>query len=127
MACTLRGRWALATGGDSVVRDYVSTGGFLNLSGYQPDQFYGREVVYASLRYTRRLVPLPQPFGSGLFAGLALETARIRDPLGLEPGSIRRHGVALYVGASTAFGPAYLGLGLGERGNRALYLVLGRP
>lgn len=123
----LRGRWALATGGGGAVKDYVSTGGFLNLSGYQPGQFNGRELVYASLGYTRRLVPLPQPFGSGLFAGLALEAARIRDPLGLPPGSIRRQSLALYVGASTALGPAYLGLGVGDKGNRALYLVVGRP
>lgn len=123
----LRGRWAQATGGGGGVQDYVSTGGFLNLSGYQPDQFIGRELIYGSLGYTRRLVPLPQPFGSGLFAGVALEAARIRDPLGLEPGSIRRMGLALYVGASTALGPAYLGLGVGEQGNRAIYLLLGRP
>lgn len=123
----LRGRWAQATGGGDAVQDYVSTGGFLNLSGYQPDQFNGRELVYASLGYTRRLVPLPQPFGSGLYAGLALEAARIRDPLGLQPGSIIRQSLALYVGASTALGPAYLGVGVGERGNRTLYLVVGRP
>lgn len=121
-------RWAQAAGGGSgAVRDVVSTGGFLNLSGYQSGQFSGREYGYLSLGYMRQLLPLPQPFGSGLYAGVALEAARIRDPLGLEPGAIKRHGLALYVGASTALGPAYLGLGVGEGGNRALYLVVGRP
>jgi hypothetical protein len=41
--------------------------------------------------------------------------------------SIDRVGAALYVGAATALGPAYLGLGFGQNGQRALYLFLGRP
>jgi NTE family protein len=123
----LRGRWSRASGRGDAVQDYVSIGGFLNLSGYQTGQFIGRELAYASLGYTRRLVPLPQPFGSGLYAGTSLEAAWVRDPLGLASGSIRRSGLSIYVGAATALGPAYVGLGLGEKGNRALYLVVGRP
>lgn len=121
-------RWAQAAGGGGgAVRDVVSTGGFLNLSGYQTGQFSGREYGYLSLGYMRQLLPLPPPFGSGLYAGAALEAARIRDPLGFDDGTIKRHGLAFYVGASTALGPAYLGVGLGEGGNRALYLMVGRP
>jgi NTE family protein len=122
-----RVRWAQAAGGSGAVRDFVTIGGPFQLSGYQPGQFNGRELGFASLGYTRRLVPLPQPFGSGLYAGLALEAARIRDPLGQTPGTIRRHSLALYVGAATALGPAYFGVGFGEQGNRAVYLSLGRP
>ena len=124
----LRARWEQTSAGRGAVNDYVSTGGFLDLSGYQPGQFNGRELAYVSLGYSRRLLPLPQPFGSGLYAGLAVEAAHLRDPLGYEPAArLRRHGLAAYVGAATALGPAYVGLGLGEKGNRALYLVVGRP
>jgi NTE family protein len=122
----LRARWAHASGGDGV-RDFVSAGGFLNLSGYQRGQFVGEELTLVSVGYSRRLLSLPQPFGSGLFAGAALEAARIAGPLGFDTPAIRRHGAVAYLGAATALGPAYLGLGLGQGGNRALYLLLGRP
>lgn len=122
----LRGRWARVSNGGAL-RDFVTAGGFLDLSGYQQGQFSGRSVELLSLGYARRMLSLPQPFGSGLFAGAAVEVARIRSPLGLAAGSIRRHGVVAYLGASTALGPAYVGLGVGEQGSRALYLLLGRP
>lgn len=123
----LRARWARVSSEDDAVRDFVSTGGFLDLSGYQRGQFSGKEVTLLSLGYSRRLLALPQPFGSGLFAGAAVEAAQIDAPLGLDVPSVRRHGVVAYLGASTALGPAYFGLGLGEGGNRAVYLLLGRP
>ncbi len=123
----LRARWARVSSRDDAVRDFVSAGGFLDLSGYQRGQFTGQSLTLLSVGYTRRLLALPQPFGSGLFAGAALEAAQIDAPLGLDVPSIRRHGVVAYLGAATALGPAYLGLGVGEGGNRALYLLLGRP
>jgi|OpeIllAssembly_1097287.scaffolds.fasta_scaffold02322_3 NTE family protein len=122
-----RGRWARVSGSDSDVKDAVSVGGFLDLSGYQEGQFSGTQVAYLSVGAFRRLLALPQPFGSGLYAGATIEAARIHDPLGLGAASIDRVGGALYVGAATAFGPAYLGLGIGQNGQRALYLFLGRP
>lgn len=123
----LRARWARVSSENEAVRDFVSTGGFLDLSGYQRGQFSGKEVTLLSLGYSRRLVALPQPFGSGLFAGAAVEVAKIDSPLGLGASSLKRHGVVAYLGAATALGPAYVGLGVGEGGNRTLYLLLGRP
>ena len=123
----LRVRWARVSSEDDAVRDFVSTGGFLDLSGYQHGQFTGRALTVLSLGYSRRLVALPQPFGSGLFAGAAIEAAQVRAPLGLAVPSVRRHGIVAYLGAATALGPAYLGLGIGEGGNRTVYLLLGRP
>lgn len=122
-----RARWARVSGDDSDVKDAVSVGGFLDLSGYQEGQFSGAQVALMSFGWFKRMVALPQPFGSGLYAGMTLEAARIRNPLGMAVPSIDRVGGALYVGAATAFGPAYLGLGIGQSGNRALYLYLGRP
>lgn len=107
--------------------DAVSAGGFLNLSGYQPGQFLGSEIAVAQLGYYLQMAPLPRPFGSGLYAGVSLEGARIRQPLGSSEARLDRFGLALYVGAATGLGPAYLGLGLGQDGNRAIYLFLGRP
>lgn len=107
--------------------DAISAGGFLNLSGYQPGQFLGSEIGVAQLGYYLQVAPLPRPFGSGLYAGVSLEGARIRQPVGSPDARLQRFGLALYVGAATGLGPAYLGLGLGQDGNRAIYLFLGRP
>lgn len=123
----LRARWARVASQDDAIGDFVSTGGFLDLSGYQHGQFTGKALTLLSVGYARRLLALPQPFGSGLFAGAAVEAAQIDSPLGQDQSSIRRHGVVAYLGAATALGPAYVGVGIGEGGNRALYLLLGRP
>ena len=123
----LRARHAGVAGADGQARDFVSAGGFLELSGYQQGQFIGKNVTLASLGYMRRVVALPQPFGSGLFAGLAVETARIERPLGIDAPALHRTGIVAYLGAATALGPAYVGFGVGQDGNRAVYLLLGRP
>lgn len=123
----LRGRWSrVDSRGDRVV-DFISTGGFMSLSGYQQGQFLGRELRLLSVGYAHRLASLPPPFGTGLYAGVALETAYIGQPLNLNVASIRRHGAVAYIGASTALGPVYLGLGMGQGGKRSVYLLLGRP
>lgn len=122
-----RVRSARVSSSNGEVPDFVSVGGFLELSGYQRAQFIGQELTLLSLSYARRLLALPRPFGSGLFAGAAVEAARIGRPLGMEAPSIRRYGVVGYLGAATALGPAYAGIGVGQDGNRALYLLLGRP
>ncbi len=119
-------RWTEIGGESRTRRDVVAVGGFQDLSGYQDGQFLGSGATIASLSYFRRMLALPQPFGSGLFAGVSLEAARIRSPIG-GGDDLSRLGSAVYLGASTALGPAYVGLGLGESGNRALYLFLGRP
>lgn len=128
-AHTLRGRlrWASTGGEFRALRDTVSVGGFLNLSGYQSGQFLGSGLLYGSLTYYNQLMPLPKPFGSGLYAGASLEAARIRDAIGAPTGRLDRFGAAIFVGAATSLGPLYLGLGVGQDGNRAVYLFLGRP
>jgi NTE family protein len=122
-----RARWASVGGTDGQARDFIPVGGFLDLSGYQQGQFLGEEVVLVSLGYARRVLALPQPFGSGMFAGVAVEAARITRPLGKDIASLQRVGVVAYGGAATALGPAYLGFGLGQGSSRVVYLLLGRP
>ncbi len=104
-----------------------SLGGFLNLSGYQINQLLGSTLQYGRLMYYNQIMPLPKPFGSGLFAGFSLEMGRVTQPV--VPGSDTRWlpGASLFLGANTGVGPVYLGFGHGQNGNRALYLFLGRP
>ena len=122
-----RARWAAVGGEGAGFYDTMPVGGFLNLSGYQAGQFLGAGIAYGSLTYYNQVTPLPRPFGSGLYAGFSLEGARIREPIGAAKDRLDRYGVAMFVGASTGLGPIYLGVGVGQSGNRAVYLFLGRP
>jgi NTE family protein len=102
-------------------------GGFLNLSGYQNDQFLGSELRYGRLVYYNRVMNLPRPLGTGLYAGLSLETGRVGTSATAAGDEPWRKGGSVFLGANTALGPLYLGYGIGEEGNRLLYLFLGRP
>jgi len=119
--------WARVNPGTDSVADVVGAGGLFNLSGYQPGQFLGRQVWQGAASLYTRLLPLPQPLGNGLFAGLSVEVAQIRQPIGSSQETLQRAGSALFVGASTALGPAFVALGLAPGGQRTLYLYLGRP
>jgi hypothetical protein len=89
-------------------------------------QFIGKNVTLLSLGCAGRVLALPQPCGSGLFAGVALEVAGLGRPLGMNALALNRVGVAAYGGAVTTLGPAYVGLRIGQDGNLTLYPLLGR-
>ena len=107
--------------------DSYSLGGFLNLSGYQINQLLGSALQYGRLMYYNQVMPLPKPFGSGLYAGVSLELGRVTQPAVRDASTRFLSGASVFVGANTGIGPVYLALGQGQAGNRALYLFLGRP
>ena len=107
--------------------DSYSLGGFLNLSGYQINQLLGSAMQYGRLMYYNQIMPLPKPFGSGLYAGVSLEMGRVTQPVVRDANTRFLGGASLFVGANTGIGPVYLAFGQGQAGNRALYLFLGRP
>ena len=98
-------------------------GGFLNLSGFAAQELTGR---YAGLLRTAAIYDL----GGSLvrtYAGGSLEYGnawRQRGDVDVEDGIFAG---SLFVGADTVLGPIYLGYGHAEAGNRAFYLMLGRP
>lgn len=123
----LLGRVGASPGGELPALDAFTLGGFLNLSGLQINQLLGSSMQYARLMYYNRVMPLPRPFGTGLYLGASLEAGRMEKPYVpfTEP---RWHtGASVFMGASTGLGPVYVGLGFGERGRSTLYLYLGRP
>jgi NTE family protein len=71
-----------------------------------------------------------------LIVGGSLEIGRLRERLNLagpafsatapEQMNVVTAG-SLFIAADTVLGPLYLGAGLGEGGERALYIFLGRP
>jgi hypothetical protein len=58
---------------------------------------------------------------------VALEAGRIAQPYTLQKRNGWLGSLAMYLGGETAFGPAYVGLGLAGGGSVNAYLVLGGP
>jgi len=104
-----------------------SLGGFMNMSGLQMNQLLGTSLRYASLSYQNQILTLPHPLGRGVYAGVALEGARMRSTLLPDAANDWIGGATAFLGAHTGIGPVYLGYGLAQGNNRLVYLFLGRP
>jgi NTE family protein len=112
---------------DMSLNQAFSLGGFMNMSGLQLNQILGTSLRYGSLSYQNQILTLPHPLGRGIYAGVALEGARMRSSLlfGMERDWIG--GATVFLGAHTGIGPVYLGYGYAQGNNRLVYLFLGRP
>ena len=104
-----------------------SLGGPLRLSGFRINQFSGREFAFARAMYYRRILPLPDILGSGVFAGASGEVGIMRDRAEGLPSPGTLWSGSLFLGAQTLAGPAYLGVGFGNSGAFSMYLLLGAP
>ena len=104
-----------------------SLGGPLRLSGFRINQFSGREFAFARAMYYRRILPLPDILGSGVFAGASGEVGIMRDRAEGLPSPGTLWSGSLFLGAQTLAGPAYLGVGFGKSGAFSMYLLLGAP
>ena len=125
---TFAGAFRLGEGSrTSPLGESFSLGGFMNLSGLQLNQILGTSVRYASLSYQNQIMTLPNPLGRGVYAGLALEAGRMREPFIPTADSGWIPGATAFFGAHTGIGPVYLGYGVARGNNRLVYLFLGRP
>ncbi len=100
-------------------------GGFQRLSGLQPQELSGNNMVLGVLRSYYQLSESASQFGLATYIGASLELGGVwqdrdqfnRDDL-LFSGSV-------FVGADTFIGPAFLALGFTEGGDRAIYVFIG--
>ena len=133
---TAIGRWAeleLDDGGATVsgvdvlpARAYT-LGGFLQLSGYTRDSLAGNYLGFAGLTYYRRLteqsiLPVDMP----VYAGASIEAGNTwleRDEAGFDD---LIYAGSLFLGVDSPVGPIYLGVGMGEDSEYALYLKIGQ-
>jgi NTE family protein len=109
------------------VRSHFPLGGFLNLSGLRAQSlagpYYGvaRGIVLRSVgNGGEGVLNVPA------YVGLSLEIGNVwsrRDQVSV---SDTRKDAALFFGADTFLGPAYLAVGYDEGGKSAFYLFLGR-
>lgn len=115
------GEWAHAQSGAAP----LNLGGFLRLSGTPADSIQGRTIAFARVVLARRVGALPITLGGTVRAGFSLETGGGFDqPLSLKSTS-RKQAASGFLAVDTRFGPAYLGAGATQNGDRTLYLFLG--
>ena len=117
---------ALKLGGGRVpIYDQAPLGGFLNLSGLSDGSLFGENAALAELVCYRKLLEITPGLGRALYGGFSVEAGEVwangRDfALGdaVFAGSV-------FLGADTTLGALYLGVGVTEGGNTAIYLQLG--
>jgi NTE family protein len=119
-------RYGSFGGNSTTFMDAFALGGFLDLSGFRPEAFLVDDYVLARTLYQRQIHGGMGPLRA-LYVGGSLEGADLHEAFNTtsSPGFV--WGSSLFFAADTAIGPFYLGVGLGQGGNRALYLFLGRP
>lgn len=109
------------------VRNYFPLGGFLNLSGVETNTLVGPQMAIGRLIYFRKI----GNGGEGIldvpaYLGASFEMGNVwsqRSQVSL--GSARKDG-AVFFGADTYIGPAYLAAGYDQSGSVALYVFVGR-
>jgi NTE family protein len=102
-------------------------GGVFRLSGLGPNQLVGESGGLATLAYYRELSRVDLgALSARVFAGASMEAGNVYQPG--EPVTVDtlRHGGSLYLGAQTAIGPAFLGVGFADGGERRVYFMIGQ-
>ena len=105
--------------------DQATLGGFLNLSGLATGQLHGDNAFLARLIAFQRLAKMNSLVGTGVYAGLSLETGQAWTT-GLTFSDLRLAGSA-FLAADTTLGPLYVAVGLADGGYHSFYLALGLP
>jgi NTE family protein len=91
--------------------DAAFLGGFLNLSGTQPLQFWGNYAALARVVVYRRLIRLPSLVGTGVYLGGSLESGNAWMTSDEIRFSNLRYAGSLFIGANTLLGPLYFAFG----------------
>ncbi|MEL4285283.1 patatin-like phospholipase family protein [Shewanella xiamenensis] len=103
-------------------------GGFLNLSGYHKDSLTGAHKLFGAFVYQYDLGrdALLGMRDYPLYLGLSLEAGNVwyeRSEVSL---SDLIYASSLYIGTDTSMGPAALGFGITDMGDKSLYLFIGK-
>jgi NTE family protein len=116
-------RYDATISGEAPLESAFRLGGFFDLSGLNPHQLTGQEVVRVGASFYRRIGNLAL---FPAFAGISLEVGNAWDnraDVNLSEGLV---GGSAWAGVDTPIGPVYVGYGLAEGGRDAFYVFLGR-
>jgi NTE family protein len=109
------------------VFDAATMGGFQNMTAFANQQILADTIHYAGLHAEQIVGTLPLGLRGDMRLGLGLEAARVNGRY----TETRRTGLvqsaSIYFGGETPFGPAYIGLGVGNGGAANLFLFVGTP
>ena len=116
----------IANDGLDSIHDF-ELGGFLNLSGYHKDSLFGAHKLFGAFIYqydlgrgTLGMTDYPLYLGGSLEAGNVWQwkqDVNINDLI---------YAASLYLGTDTNFGPAAIGIGASDKGEKAFYLFFGK-
>lgn len=109
--------------GTAPLQSRFRLGGFLRLSGFAEDSLSGQHAGSVALLAYRGYKALPV---LSWHIGASLEYGGVWE----DRDDVFRDGFAagsLFLGADTPIGPLYLGYGQAERGNRSVFVFLGKP
>jgi NTE family protein len=116
-------RFGTTFNGQAPLERLYRSGGFLNLSGLNPDELSGQHKGIATLAYYRRIgdiALLPTYIGGSAELGNAWQD---RSDISLDSSIFAG---SVFVGVDTILGPIYMAVGLAEGGQTALYFYVGR-
>jgi len=109
------------------VYEQFTLGGFLSLAGRRQGELRGDDIFDAHLIYAHHAYELSTGLGRGLYFGAGLDAGNVwQSGQRITAGSLQ-YGGSLFLGADTVLGPLYLGVGVGDSGNRTWFLFLGIP
>jgi NTE family protein len=103
----------------------LSLGGFQQLTAYQPEQFYGKYLLYGNATYLFRAINFDM-FGQAIFVGTSLEIGHAADHRSDFAFANLKKSVSIFAGAKTIMGPVYFGVAVAPAGAFNLFLQLGR-
>ena len=120
----LRGRYESVLSHTDETPRYSFLGGFLDLSGMEPGQLFGEQLVLGECIVTCRLLR-EKVFGNDLYAGFSYEMGNAwRDRSDADTGDLLQAG-SVFFAADSLIGPVYLAYGHAEGGCNAFYFIIG--
>ena len=116
-------RYGTTVSGQAPIQRQYRLGGFLNLSGLNPDELSGQHTGIATMAYYRRVGDislLPTYIGATAELG---NTWQDKSDISLDSSIFAG---SVFVGVDSILGPIYLAVGLADNGQHALYFYVGR-
>jgi NTE family protein len=132
----LSARHGNAFGSTLPLVEAFTLGGFQNLSGFGERQFQANRVSFGRAVYAYQ-IGAGGAVVKGFYAGGSLEVGEVSERLNVASPTVNAFEIgrkrewvtagSAFLSTDTALGPLYLAVGIGEGGERAYYLFLGRP
>ena len=107
--------------------DQGQLGGFLHLSGLDPGEVQGDNLMFGAVTGYWRLGSMSPVMGQGYFVGASIEAGNAWDRMADARIQGLRLGGTVFLGLETLLGPIYLGAGWADQGRQSAYFLLGQP